>query len=74
MKCAICISGTTAPGRTTVTLDRGGTTIVFRDVPADVCTTCGEAYTDSATTAALLTQAEAAIKAGVTVEVRSFAA
>src|SRR2546422_8301609 len=48
MKCVICQFGETEPGTTTVTLTRGETTVVIRDVPAQVCTTCGEEYVDQA--------------------------
>jgi YgiT-type zinc finger domain-containing protein len=42
MKCLICQYGETETGTTTVSLTRGETTIVFRDVPAQVCTICAE--------------------------------
>jgi YgiT-type zinc finger domain-containing protein len=74
MTCAICKHGETRSGTVTVTLERGATTLVFKNVPAQVCENCGEAYVDEATTQALLTAAEAAVKAGVQVEVREFAA
>ena len=74
MKCPFCKHGITAKGTTTVTLDRPPTTVVFRDVPADVCENCGEAFVDSPTAGTLLSQAEAAARAGAGVEVRSFAA
>jgi YgiT-type zinc finger domain-containing protein len=34
MRCVICKEGDTAPGRVTVTLQRGDTVIIVRDVPA----------------------------------------
>ena len=34
--CALCKNGTLAPGRATTTFERGGTTVVIRNVPADV--------------------------------------
>ena len=73
MKCVICKTGETAPGRTTVTLDRDGLTLVFRKVPAAVCLNCGEAYVDESTTAVLLQTAEQEAKCGVRVDVREFA-
>lgn len=72
MKCVICKHGETQPGTTTVTLERGATTLVFKQVPAQVCTNCGEAYIDENHTVRLLTAAEAAVKAGVQVEVRGY--
>ena len=74
MKCVICKQGDTRPGTVTVTLERGRTTLVFKNVPAQVCENCGEAYVDETTTEQLLTSAEAAVKAGVQVEVREFVA
>ncbi len=72
MRCFICGHGETAAGSTTVTLERGGTTLVFKAVLAVVCENCGEAYVDEATTAELLRQAEAAASVEVEVEVRSY--
>ena len=72
MKCVICKQGNTQPGSVTVTLERGTTTLVFKNVPAQVCENCGEAYVDEAITEQLLNTAEAAIEAGVQVEIREF--
>lgn len=44
MKCVIYQFGETEPGTTTVALTRNETTIVIRDVPAQICTTCGEVW------------------------------
>ncbi|HEX4796147.1 MAG TPA: type II toxin-antitoxin system MqsA family antitoxin [Humisphaera sp.] len=74
MKCVICKHGETAPGLVTITLERGGTTIVIKGVPAEVCENCGEQYVDEQTTSRLLSQSEQAIAAGVQVEVRGYAA
>jgi len=74
MNCIICKEGVTAPGTVTVTLERGNTTLVMKHVPAQVCDNCGEAYADENVTAALLREAEAAVKLGVQVEVRAFGA
>jgi YgiT-type zinc finger domain-containing protein len=74
MKCVICQHGETVVGETTVTLERGNTTLVIKGVPAEVCENCGEAYVDEATTSALLDEIKAAAKDGVDVEVRRFAA
>ncbi len=74
MKCPICKHGQTAPSHVTVTLERGGATVVFRNVPAMVCATCGEQYVDQQTTARLLSQAAGVAQGGVQVEVRSYLA
>ena len=73
MKCLICRTGETTAGRTTVTLERDGTTLVFKDVPAEVCPNCAEAYVDEAVTAELLEKARDAAREGVEVDVRRYA-
>ena len=74
MKCAICRQGETAPGKTTVTLERGETVIVIRDVPAEVCGSCGEYYLDAGITEKVLASADDAVKRGAVVEIVKFAA
>jgi YgiT-type zinc finger domain-containing protein len=74
MKCVICKKGNTKLGKTTVTLDRDGSTLVFKDVPASVCTNCGEAYVDGEITARLLDSAEKAVRSGIQVEIRQYSA
>lgn len=74
MKCVICKHGETRPGKATVTLERGATTLVIKGVPARVCANCGEEYVDEAITAQLLDTAEAAGRSGVQVDVREYAA
>jgi len=74
MKCVICKVGETRPGTTTVTLERGGVTLVFKKTPARVCTNCGEAYVDQEITRQILQAAEAAQREGVQVDIREFVA
>lgn len=74
MTCLICKHGETRTGMATVTLEREGTTLVIKGVPAQVCTNCGEEYVDEDTTARLLHTAEEAARIGVQVDVRQYAA
>ena len=74
MKCVICKHGETQPGKVVVTLDREGSTVVFKGVPAEVCANCGEQYVDEETTGRLLREADRASKSGVQVEILSYAA
>jgi YgiT-type zinc finger domain-containing protein len=74
MTCVICKNSQTQSGHVSVTLERGPLTLVFKDVPAEVCENCGEQYVDEATTARLLSEAEKSAATGVQVEVRSYAA
>ena len=57
MKCIICKHGETKLGVTTITLEKGNSTIVFKEVPAQICDNCGEKYIDKATTKDLLNKA-----------------
>ena len=70
----ICKQGETRRGTATITLEREKATLVFKDVPADVCAVCGEEYIDEATTARILKAAEEAARSGVQVDVREYKA
>jgi YgiT-type zinc finger domain-containing protein len=70
----MCPAGTLQKGTTTLTMERDGATIVFKDVPADVCDVCGEAFIDEDVSEDVYEQAEAAVEAGVEVDVRRFGA
>ncbi len=74
MKCVICKSGETREGQTTVSLSRGGSTIIIKDVPAQICENCGEYYLSEEISAKVMTLAENAIKHNAEVEILRFAA
>lgn len=74
MKCVICKHGTTRAGRATITLERGGTTVVIKGVPAEVCANCEEEYVGEETTARLLRMVEEAAREGVQVDIREYIA
>lgn len=74
MNCVICKTGETSAGTATVTLQRGATTVVIKEVPADVCDDCGEYYLSAEMTDGVLAIAEAAASKGVEVEVLRWAA
>jgi YgiT-type zinc finger domain-containing protein len=74
MKCVICKQATTQPGTTTLTLERGGATFVIKNVPAQVCPNCGEAYVDEQAAAQVLHTAEQMARAGIQVDIRQYVA
>jgi YgiT-type zinc finger domain-containing protein len=74
MNCVICKHGTTEPGLVTVTLNRGNTVIVIKEVPAEVCTNCGEYYLAEEVSKKLLARSNAAVAAGAEVEIIRYAA
>ena len=74
MKCLFCKHGNTNSGNTVITLTRGETTVVFKNVPADVCENCGESFIDEEITRELLKRANDAASKGAEVEIQRFAA
>lgn len=69
MKCVICKNGETAKGKTTVTLEKNGSIVVIKGVPANICNNCGEYYLDDKTTGEVLQKANEAYKKGAEIEV-----
>lgn len=49
MVCSMCGDEDTHTERVTVTIQRDATTLVVRNVPADVCDNCGEQFITGAT-------------------------
>ena len=72
MKCVICKQAETESGTTTVTLERDELTLVVKNVPAQVCPNCGEAYVDEKAAANLLRTAEQMARAGAQVDIRQY--
>ncbi len=72
MKCIVCKKGSTQQGRTTVSVDKGATIVVIRNVPAEICSTCGEEYIDTDTMKGIEPLVASAQKAGLTIAVQQF--
>ncbi|HHD78439.1 MAG TPA: type II toxin-antitoxin system MqsA family antitoxin [Epsilonproteobacteria bacterium] len=72
MKCVICKNGETQEGFTTVTLEKNGSTVVFKEVPAQICDNCGEKYINSFITKELLKKARTIVKNGAEVDIRKY--
>lgn len=72
--CPTCKNGTLKPGTTTVTLERTGALIIFKEVPADVCDNCGADFLSSETSKILYSKATEAIKNGAQVEIMTLTA
>ncbi len=73
MKCPIC-KGVLNSGKTDITFKRDRKVIVIENVPALICTNCGEAIVDSSTSQKAYNIAEEEMKRGVTLEFYNFAA
>ena len=74
MRCALCKEGETQPGQVTVTLQRGDTIVIIKQVPGNVCENCGEYYLSKEITSVVLGKAEEAVRKGAEVEILRFAA
>lgn len=74
MKCVICKQGQVQEGTATVTLERGPTTVVIKDVPAEVCENCGEYYLSETVTQRIEQLAEQAVQHGAVLEILRYAA
>lgn len=74
MKCVICKMGVTTPGTTRVTLQRGGTIVVIKDVLAEICDNCGEYYLSEEISERVPDLAETAVKNNAELEILRFAA
>ena len=74
MKCSICKNGLMEGGHTTVTLSRGTSTLIIKEVPAHVCDNCGEYWLDSDIAKIVYSIADEAVKKGAEVEICRFVA
>ncbi|MBK1642145.1 hypothetical protein CKO12_09700 [Chromatium okenii] len=66
MKCVICKTGVIHAGHTTITLQRNESTVIIKNVSADICDNCGEYYLLEETTERVMAAAEDAIELAVT--------
>lgn len=73
MKCPICKHGEMVNGVASITLERAGSTVMFKCVPAGLCDNCGEAFYNAETTKSLLEQADQVARRGVEVDIRQYA-
>lgn len=69
MECTLCKNGTTEKGLVTVTLEKGGTIVLIKQVPAEVCTNCGHYYLSSEMTKLVLQKGKDAYNKGAELEV-----
>lgn len=67
--CPICKNGALQPGAVTVTLERDGSIVLLKNVPAKVCDNCASYFLDSQTTRRVLEKGENSLKNGAELEV-----
>jgi YgiT-type zinc finger domain-containing protein len=69
MQCTLCQTGTTEKGKVTVTLERDGSIVLIKDVPAEVCANCGHYYLSEEITRLVMEKGNEAIASGAELEV-----
>lgn len=67
--CSICKVGELKPGHVTVTLEKGVSIVLLKNVPAQVCNNCSSYFLDATMTRIVLQKAENSIKNGAELEV-----
>jgi YgiT-type zinc finger domain-containing protein len=72
MHCPICRSGETRPGLATFQHEQDGHIVLVRNVPAEVCTQCGEPYFGEETLDALLAVVKRARAAGMEIAIADY--
>jgi YgiT-type zinc finger domain-containing protein len=70
----ICKFSQIEEGKVTVTLQRGETVVIIKDVPANICKNCGEYYLDEIVTNRVFAQAEEAANRHAELEILRYAA
>jgi len=74
VKCVICKTGGTEPGVATVMLARGTTAVIIKNVPAEICSNCGEYYLSENVSQKVYSQAEEAVRRRAEIEVVQYVA
>lgn len=69
MNCALCHNGVTKKGLVTVPLEKNGTIVLIKNVPAEVCTNCGHYYLAEDMTEEVLKKGREAINKGAELEI-----
>jgi len=74
MICLMCRTGETAPGTVTDSFRKGDTLVIVKDIPAQVCTQCGEPYLDGEVAEVIEKLVEDAVRSGAEVQILRYAA
>ena len=69
MECVICKAGNMYEGKVTVTLEKNGSIILIKDVPAQICDVCEHYYLDEKTTEEVLKRGSEGLLKGAELEV-----
>lgn len=72
MECIICKIGRTEKGKANFTLEKNGAFLIYKDVDANICDNCGEAYFSIETSRKIEQLSNDALKKGAELEVVRF--
>ena len=72
MDCVICKVGETKKGKANFSLEKNGTFLIYKNVDADVCDNCGEAYFSVETSRKIEQLSSEAVSKGAELEVVKF--
>ena len=75
MNCVVCKVGSIVKEqRATLKFENNGRILLIKNVKADVCDTCGEAYLDKETTAKVMNKARMSLQNDVELEILTMSA
>ena len=74
MICPICKNGTTIKGSTTLVFEKGKSTIIVKNVPAEICDNCSESYVSEKVARKVLDYAHRGVRSGIEIEILNYAA
>ena len=66
--CSICKIGELSSGKVTVTVERDGSIVLVKNVPAQVCNNCSSYFLDAAMTRRILEKTGNSVKNGAELE------
>ena len=69
MECVICKAGNMYEGKVMVTLEKNGSIILIKEVPAHICDVCEHYYLDEKTTEEVLKRGSEGLLKGAELEV-----
>ncbi|MFA7419082.1 MAG: type II toxin-antitoxin system MqsA family antitoxin [Melioribacteraceae bacterium] len=74
MKCSICKNGETEKKAASISINKGDSFFIYKNVPAEVCTNCGEQFFDESVTTNILLTASESAKKGTILDIKEYRA
>jgi len=74
MMCPICKHGKTKNGTTTLVFEKGRSTIIIKNVPAEICDNCDESFISENVSREVVELADKEVRKGIEIEILNYAA